>query len=504
MSRDVLKKAKPFYDVVVIGSGLGGLTSANYLARNGQSVLLLEHHYQFGGLATWFRRKGGHIFDISLHGFPHGMVKSCRKYWTKEIADSIVQLKNVRFINPQFDVKTTFDRKDFTAILHEQFGVPLEQVEAFFAHLRQMNYYDQDERTTGELFEEFFPGRDDIKRLLMEPIAYANGSDETDPAITYGIVFSNFMNKGVFTFQGGTDTLIKKMVAELKANGVDLYRQVLVERILTEEHDGKPTVTGIVANGREIRCRAVISNANIKNTTLDLVGRQKLPKPYLKEVDAIRLNWSSCQVYIGLKKGATIPDVGDLIFTSAAEHFSSEELVDLNTSSRTFSIYYPETRPHTREPRYTIVASLNARWQDWADMDEETYQREKARLIEESLVSLERFIPDIRDKVDHLEAATPRTVNFYTRHAGGTSFGTKFEGLKVSMDLPEQVPGLYHAGSVGIIMSGWLGTINYGVITSSKVDKYVDQHKANHGGDPVVFPGIDNADTKASASSARG
>ena len=53
----------------------------------------------------------------------------------------------------------------------------------------------------------------------------------------------------------------------------------------------------------------------------------------------------------------------------------------------------------------------------------------------------------------------------------GTSFGTKFEGLKVSMDLPNQIKGLYHAGSVGIIMSGWLGTMNYGVIVANKMDK---------------------------------
>ena len=104
MARDWLKGVSDYYDVIVIGSGLGGLTSANYLAKCGHSVLLLEHHYQYGGLATWFRRRGGHIFDISLHGFPIGMIKSCRKYWTKEIADSIVQLKNVRFINPQFNV----------------------------------------------------------------------------------------------------------------------------------------------------------------------------------------------------------------------------------------------------------------------------------------------------------------------------------------------------------------------------------------------------------------
>ena len=59
----------------------------------------------------------------------------------------------------------------------------------------------------------------------------------------------------------------------------------------------------------------------------------------------------------------------------------------------------------------------------------------------------------------------------YVRHVGGTSFGTKFEGLPVSMNLSDALPGLYHAGSVGIIMSGWLGTINYGVITANKIDQ---------------------------------
>ena len=67
MPKDFLKGAKDHYDVIVIGSGLAGLTSANTLARAGHSVLLLEHHYQLGGMATWFKRQNGHIFDISLH-----------------------------------------------------------------------------------------------------------------------------------------------------------------------------------------------------------------------------------------------------------------------------------------------------------------------------------------------------------------------------------------------------------------------------------------------------
>ncbi|WP_309398636.1 phytoene desaturase family protein [Cerasicoccus maritimus] len=474
MAKDWLEGIEDEYDVVVIGSGLGGLTGANTLAKMGHRVLLLEHHYQLGGLATWFKRPGRHIFDISLHGFPHGMIKSCRKYWSKDIANRIVQLKSVRFINPQFDVETTFDRDDFTKIFVEKFGVERERVEAFYEHLAQMNYYDRDDRTAKEMFEEFFPGRNDVHRLLMEPISYANGSTWDDPAITYGIVFSNFMSKGVFIYQGGTDQLISQMTEILEGNGVTLRKNCLVEQVHVE--DGK--ITGVTikprtGETRTVKCRAVLSNANIKNTIFELAGKENFTPEFINEAQAVRLNTSSCQVYIGIKRGESIPFIGDLVFTSEAQDFSSDELTSFKTSSRTFSVYYPETRPHVEDDRYAIVASLNARWDDWKDLSDEDYEAAKTRLCEEALDGLEKYIPDIRSKVDHLEAATPRTVKSYVRHFGGASFGTKFEGLKVSMALPDQLPGLYHAGSVGIIMSGWLGTINYGVIVANKVDSFL-------------------------------
>jgi phytoene dehydrogenase-like protein len=475
MAYDWLKGIEDHYDIVVIGSGLGGLTGANVLAKCGHKVLLLEHHYQLGGLATWFTRKGGHIFDISLHGFPIGMIKSVRKYWSQEIADSIIQLKGVRFINPQFQIDTTFDREDFTRQLVENFKVPAETVERFFTDLRAMNFYDNNQETTGQMFERYFPGRDDVQRLLMEPIAYANGSTMNDPAITFGIVFSNFMSKGVYTFQGGTDVLIKKMAAQLKANGVEIRKHVVVEKILTEEREGRKVVTGVVANGRTIRCDAVLSNANIKSTVLRLAGEENFVPDFVAQTKAVRVNSSSCQVYLGIKKGETLPHIGDLVFTSDEPKFSSEKLVDLHTTSRTFSMYYPDTRPGT--DRYTVVVSINAKYEDWNTLSAEQYAVEKQRLIDESIISLEKFIPGVRDKIDWAEAATPRTIEYYTRHWNGTSFGTKFEGLKISMDLPTQLPGLYHAGSVGIIMSGWLGTINYGVIVANQIDKAISAKK---------------------------
>jgi phytoene dehydrogenase-like protein len=466
MSKDFLKGARDEYDVIVIGSGLAGLTAANMLGSTGYRVLLLEQHYKLGGMATWFKRPGGHIFDISLHGFPYGMVKSCRRYWTNEIADSIVQLKHIRFDNPMFSLTTSFNREDFTKLLIEDFKVDPQAVHGFFDAARKMDFQDDQHLTTRELFDRFFPGREDVIRLLMEPITYANGSTLEDPAISYGIVFSNFMSKGVYTFQGGTDRLIHLMEAELRRNGVDIHIRSDVKRIVCEH--GK--AVGVEVNGRVIKCRAIVSNANLKHTIFSLVGEENFDREFVEAARAVRLNNSSTQVYMALKPDDTVDEsTGDLLFSSIAPVFRTELLLSRDITSRTYSFYYPRTRPQGR-PRCLIVSSTNARYEDWANLSPAEYQASKKDLVETTLDALDKYVPNIRERIDHAEASTPLTFQHYTQHISGASFGTKFEGLRVSFDVPKQIEGLYHAGSVGIIMSGWLGAMNYGRMVASDVD----------------------------------
>ena len=201
-----------------------------------------------------------------------------------------------------------------------------------------------------------------------------------------------------------------------------------------------------------------------------MTGEENFDRDFVEQTRAVRLNNSSTQVYMALKADEQIDErTGDLLFSSTAPIFQTDLLLSRDITSRTFSFYYPRTRPQGR-PRCLIVSSTNANYSDWSDLSDEDYQASKQDLVETTLDALNKYVPGIRDKLDHAEASTPRTFRHYTKHVFGASFGTKFEGLPVSRGLPQQVHGLFHAGSVGIIMSGWLGAINYGVIVANDVD----------------------------------
>jgi phytoene dehydrogenase-like protein len=175
---------------------------------------------------------------------------------------------------------------------------------------------------------------------------------------------------------------------------------------------------------------------------------------------------------MALRPGEQLDEsLGDLLFSSTAPVFRTELLLSRDVTSRTYSFYYPRARPGS--DRTLVVSSTNARWQDWAELSKEEYEASKRELVETTLDALARYVPDIRARLDHAEASTPLTFRHYTRHLDGASFGTKFEGLAVSRAIPQQIGGLFHAGSVGIIMSGWLGAMNYGVIVANDVDSWL-------------------------------
>ena len=75
---------------------------------------------------------------------------------------------------------------------------------------------------------------------------------------------------------------------------------------------------------------------------------------------------------------------------------------------------------------------MNGRYEDWIDLDEETYESKKEKMIEVSLKAIEKLIPGVRDKIDFLQASTPKTINTSTHHEKGSFREPSFEGLDIS------------------------------------------------------------------------
>jgi hypothetical protein len=148
----------------------------------------------------------------------------------------------------------------------------------------------------------------------MEPITYANGSTLEDPAITYGIVFSNFMSKGVFTFEGGTDRLIQLMHRRTAA-----ATESTCASAATSSDPG-----GARARWRacEVNGRDTIGRRDLQRQSADDLqpGRRGALRPhFVDEARAVRLNNSSTQVYMALKPDEQIDEsTGDLLFSSTA------------------------------------------------------------------------------------------------------------------------------------------------------------------------------------------
>ncbi len=130
-----------------------------------------------------------------------------------------------------------------------------------------------------------------------------------------------------------------------------------------------------------------------------MVGQENFDPQFVADAQAVRLNNSSTQVYMALKPGETVDEsTGDLLFCSTAPLFRTEALLSRNITSRTFSFYYPRTRPTGKE-RFAIVSSTNANWSDWANLNDEEYEASKKELIETTLDALEKYVPNCRNKM---------------------------------------------------------------------------------------------------------
>ena len=203
-----------------------------------------------------------------------------------------------------------------------------------------------------------------------------------------------------------------------------------VERILVDATAGS---TGVDVNGRTIGARAVVSNANLKSTIFNLVGEEHFDRKFVDEARGRAAEQLELPGLHGAQAGRSswTKACGDLLFSSTAPLFRTELLLSRDITSRTYSFYYPRTRPGSN--RSLIVSSTNANYQRLGRPVARGLRGQQARSgRDDDRRRWRNTFPISATKLDHAEASTPLTFAHYTQHLEGASFGTKFEGLAVS------------------------------------------------------------------------
>ncbi len=119
------------------------------------------------------------------------------------------------------------------------------------------------------------------------------------------------------------------------------------------------------------------------------------PQDFVDDARAVRLNNSQHAGLHGAQAGRRDRRVDrrPAVQLSTAPLFRTELLLSRDITSRTYSFYYPRTRPEGR-PRCLIVSSTNANYDDWANLSESEYEASKQDLIETTLDALDKYVPE--------------------------------------------------------------------------------------------------------------
>ncbi len=487
------------YDVVIIGTGMGGLTAGALLAKKGLKVLLLEKGSQPGGYVVSFRKKG---FTFDATGV---FVGGCEPGGEFEAllreADVRLEFKRIdaiRNIYPGFEIA-----------LHEGgFNHYIEHLKALFPEekrgigtyertilrigaevkaLSEITWYEKalfplffwnlarfSATTHKAILDRLFKGNQIKMALSSLPV--------TVPPSQLSFLFvatliSKVISQGAYYPKGGMGVISKALAASIERQGGTIRYRTEAAKILTRGNK----VTGVATDeGEVIETPTVISNISLPQTFRGLLSGG-LPSSLAGRLERLKYSLSNVIVYLGVR--------GDAELNSLPFFTYLRSIIDLEGEYRMLrrgeipenptvimvvpSLIDPSLAPKgTHTVKLLTVAPYGYR-NEWNRTNRQSYQATKEEMAQRLMAHVEsRVVPGLREKILFCEAATPITLERYTGNEQGAMYGLAATPGQFGRHRPSNrtpIKGLYLASHYTRPSHGIVGAATSGSFTAKMI-----------------------------------
>ena len=478
--------------IIIIGSGLGGLSTGVILAKNGYHVTVLEQGSQVGGCLQCFSRNGAK-FETGMH-----FIGSAAKGQTLDKLMKYLEIEDeveLSQLDPMgYDVvalegkryKFANGKEAFIRQMTEYFPHQHDNLVRYFdlieeianaSSLHSLKYAETDTvsnteyqlRSINDVISEVITDPTLAKVLVGNLPLYAAEKDRT-PFSTHAFIM-DFYNQSAFRIQGGSDKVATALVHTIQRYGGEVKARHKVTRIVCDDTHA----VAVEVNGEKlIPCDYVISDAHPKRT-LELLDTKLIRPVFRNRINQIPQTVGGFSVYLHFKDN-TVPYLNYNYYGyQGSTPWDCERYTDDSWPKGFLYMHFcPKAKTDFASTgvilSYMQMADVE-RWQHTSvgrrGEDYEAFKREKA---EKLIDTLEQHFPGIRAGIKKYYTSTPLTYLDYTGTEGGSMYGNvKDIHMGATYRVPQRtrIPNLYLTGQ-NINSHGMLGVLVGTIVTCSE------------------------------------
>ena len=498
------------YDAVIIGSGMGGLTTAALLSRLGKKVLVLEQHYTIGGFTHSYERQG-YEWDVGVHYIGDMGTRTVARRLMDFLTQGQMQWAPMdaaydRFFlgDQQYDAvagKQAFkdnllnDFPDEAQAIDQYLAMikaasdafPLQNIkrllnpwqQKLFAPILRYKTPDFINKTTWDVLKGLTNNEQLIAVLTGQWGDYGLPPQQSS-FMMHALVARHYLHGGFYPV-GGSWRISETIVPRIEQAGGKVFTYARVDEIMVEQGQTR----GVrMSDGHLIECDCVISSAGVLNTFKHLLpAAVSQAAGYTQKLEQVTPSIGHLGGYIGLKGTAVelgLPKTNFWIYPSADYQGNVQRFVADRTEP--FPVVYVSF-PSAKDPDFArrhpdlstieIVAPAPYEWfEPWADQTwgkrGEDYEALKAELGERLMEVLYEKLPQLRGKVDYVEFSTPLSTQHFNAYSRGELYGMDHTPERFQQEWLKpktNIKGLWLTGQ-DILSCGVVGAMMSGVLTT--------------------------------------